>query len=244
MQKKVLLFIILPLLIFPVYAWENTVNLNVKVNNETRVTFNAYSSSFYENLNDNDLDFDAFKHALSGYLKLKEDTKIENTKYLTIIDMSRSANTERFFVINMETKGIEHKSLVAHGRNSGDIFATNFSNKVNSHQSSLGFYKTAETYFGKHGFSLRLDGLEFSNSNARQRAVVIHHADYVSYDYIEKNGRLGRSYGCPSLPEKGYDGVINKIKEGSCLFIYHPSKNYLSKSSYAMADEGLVASIN
>ena len=108
----------------------------------------------------------------------------------------------------MKTQQLEYKSLVAHGRNSGLEYANRFSNKISSHQTSLGFYRTAETYIGKHGFSLRLDGLEFSNSNARKRAVVIHQADYASANFIKRNGRLGRSYGCPSLPKKDYRTIL------------------------------------
>ena len=122
---------------------------------------------------------------------------------------------------------------MAHGRNSGQEFARNFSNKVGSFKSSIGFYKTAETYTGKHGLSLRLDGLEYSNSNARARAIVIHAADYVSTNFIEQNGRLGRSLGCPSLPKKDYHQVVHKIKNGSLLFIYYPEADYLKKSKLA-----------
>ena len=136
----------------------------------------------------------------------------------------------------MKDKKVVHQSKVAHGQSSGVEFARNFSNKVSSHQTSLGFYKTAETYQGKHGLSLRLDGLEFSNSNARIRAIVIHSAEYANDEFISKNGRLGRSYGCPSLPEKDYQQIILKIKEGSALFVYYPSKNYLDKSSLVNSD--------
>ena len=197
-------------------------------NSET--SFTAYSIDIYNKINDIDLNFEAFKHGLKGYTKLEEEGKLNNSKYLTIIDMSTSANTERFFLINMETFQLEHKSLVAHGKNTGGEFAKQFSNVKNSHKTSLGFYKTAEVYTGKHGSSLRLDGLEFSNNRARERAVVIHEAKYVSNSYIKNNGRLGRSYGCPSLPKHNYNTIISKIKNGSCLFIYYPKKTYLERS--------------
>jgi len=150
----------------------------------------------YHKINDADLNFDAFKYGLKGYLKLQNENSLNNSEYLTIIDMSVSANTERFFIINMETQQLEHKSLVAHGRNSGLEYAKQFSNKMSSHQTSLGFYTTAETYIGENGFSLRLDGLEFSNNQARKRAIVIHEANYASAEFIKKNGRLGRSKWC------------------------------------------------
>lgn len=123
------------------------------------------------------------------------------------------------------------QSLVAHGRNSGKEFASKFSNKSESFQSSLGFYATGEVYQGKHGLSLRLDGLEYGiNDNARYRAVVIHGADYVSEKFAKTQGRLGRSLGCPAVPYAVNEEFINIIKGKSCLFIYHPSRVYVSKS--------------
>ncbi len=235
MLKKILtLSLTLTLAVAPIYASKNSIKPETK-KTETESSFLLYSQNIYQKINDNDLNFDAFKYALKGYLKLQKDNKLNNSKYLTIIDMSVSANTKRFYLINMETQTVEHKSVVAHGQNSGSEFAKRFSNKVNSHQTSLGFYKTAETYSGKHGLSLRLDGLEYSNNKARERAVGIHEADYANPDYIKKNGRLGRSWGCPSLPKKDYKKIINKIKEGSCLFIYYPQNHYLSKSKLVKA---------
>lgn len=128
-------------------------------------------------------------------------------------------------------------SLVAHGRKSGDNLAINFSNKVNSHMSSLGFYKTGKVYFGKHGKSLVLHGLDKNyNSNAEGRSVVIHAADYVCEDFIKTNGRLGRSHGCPAVSPEESDQIINLLEGGSCLFIYHPElktarSEYLNEAS-------------
>ncbi len=195
--------------------------------------FKAYAENLYQTLDDSDLDFKAFETALKGYLKLQEEEKIEEGSFLTVIDMSVSANKNRFFLIDVKNEKIIHKSIVAHGRNSGGEFAKDFSNKVGSFKSSIGFYKTAETYSGKHGLSLRLDGLEFSNSKARERAIVIHAADYVSTGFIKQNGRLGRSLGCPSLPKKDYNQIVHKIKNGSLLFIYYPQDNYLKNSKLA-----------
>ena len=195
--------------------------------------FKAYAEKLYHVLDDADLDYNAFETALKGYLKLQEEGKIEENSFLTVIDMSMSANKNRFFLIDVTNQKIIHKSIVAHGRNSGGEFAKDFSNKIGSFKSSIGFYRTAETYSGKHGLSLRLDGLEFSNNNARERAIVIHAADYVSAGFIKQNGRLGRSLGCPSLPKKDYNQIVHKIKNGSLLFIYYPQDNYLKKSSLA-----------
>ena len=195
--------------------------------------FSSYSKDLYEVLGDEDLNFKAFETALKGFVKLQLEDQIENTDYLTVIDMSRSANEHRFFLINLTERRIEHKSVVAHGRNSGGEYAKFFSNKEGSFKTSLGFYKTAETYHGKHGLSLRLDGLERSNSNARDRAIVIHAADYVSRKFIEKYGRLGRSLGCPSLPQEDFDIIIQTIKNGTLLFIYYPEEAYFSTSDIA-----------
>lgn len=195
--------------------------------------FEAYAERLYIALNDSDLHYPAFETALKGYLKLQKEGEIEEGSLLTVIDMSVSANKNRFFLIDVPNEKIIHKSIVAHGRNSGGEFAKDFSNKVGSYKSSIGFYRTAETYSGKHGLSLRLDGLEFSNDNARERAIVIHAADYVSTSFIQKNGRLGRSLGCPSLPKENYTQVVQKIKNGSLLFIYYPHTNYLKNSKLA-----------
>ena len=212
---------------FSTISWD-TVSIDPVVVDETS---DNSSLTKYLQLNNSDLKFEVFEYAFAGYLKLVAEKKLKNSKYLTIIDMSMSSNSKRLFIINMHENKIEHQSIVAHGRGSGNEFAKYFSNTINSHQSSIGFYHTAETYFGKHGLSLRLDGLEFSNNNARKRAIVIHSADYVSFDFIKKYGRLGRSYGCPSLPKKDYKEIVQKIKAGSALFIYSSNQTYLDKSS-------------
>jgi hypothetical protein len=142
-----------------------------------------------------------------------------------------SSNAKRLWVIDLTTNKILYNSLVAHGRNTGDEYAKNFSNAPESYQSSLGFYATGEIYSGKHGRSLRLDGLEKGiNSNARDRAVVIHGANYVSNSFIQNNKRLGRSLGCPALPMDLSNEIIQTIKDKSCLFIYYPSKAYKQTS--------------
>lgn len=174
---------------------------------------------------------ESFKIAYEGYENLKSHHKLDNN-ILTIIDFSLSSNKKRLWVIDMESNVVLFHSLVAHGMNSGQEFATNFSNKSESYKSSLGFYLTGEIYQGKHGSSLKLDGIEKGvNDNARQRAIVIHGADYVSENFIKKNGRLGRSQGCPALPVDITNQVISKIKDKSVLFIYHPSR----KSSFSHA---------
>jgi len=170
-----------------------------------------------------------FEKAVSGFNILKERGKIKKD-LLTVIDFSQSSNTKRLWVIDMATQTILLNTLVAHGRNSGDEFATSFSNADSSYKSSLGFYVTGEIYNGKHGESLKLDGLESGlNTNARNRGVVMHAAEYVSEAFIKAHRRLGRSQGCPALPQEITAETINLLKGKSCLFIYHPSYDTVSK---------------
>lgn len=178
--------------------------------------------------------YEAIQMALSGYQRLMAKGEISDSARLIIADFSLGSHQERFFIINMKESALEHISLVSHGKNTGFLQAESFSNEVSSYKSSLGFYLTAETYYGRHGLSLRLDGLEKGfNDKARERAIVIHAADYVSCEFIEKHGRLGRSHGCPALPADNYEEVIHKIKQGSLLFIYGPEDEYRMKSQLA-----------
>ncbi|NOQ92261.1 MAG: hypothetical protein GQ552_06055 [Flavobacteriaceae bacterium] len=226
MVKNILVILFVGIISFTNISWSTKINAKEPITG----SFSTYSQNLYKELNIPELRFQVFEFALKGYLKLNENNILKNSNILSIIDMSISSKSKRFFIIDLKNKKVLHKSIVAHGQNSGLEFAKIFSNKVNSHKTSLGFYKTAETYFGKHGLSLRLDGLEFSNSNARKRAIVIHSADYVSNVFIKNNGRLGRSWGCPSLPKKDYSKIIEKIKEESILFIYYPNQEYLKTS--------------
>lgn len=174
---------------------------------------------------------DVLSLGIKGYLKLKEQGKLPEGKPLTIIDFSIPSSEKRMWIIDMEDGRIIHHGHVSHGRNSGDLLAKNFSNTNSSYMSSLGFYLTAETYQGKHGYSLRLDGLEKGfNDNARDRAIVIHGADYAKEDFIRQTGRLGRSLGCPALPNEIAGDIIDLIKERSLLFIYGKDDNYLNQS--------------
>lgn len=145
-------------------------------------------------------------------------SKLDNHNYLTIIDMQKHSGTDRFFLTNLNTGKVE-KFVVSHGKGSDpdhDGLATRFSNLPNSNATSLGFYQVSETYSGKHGYSVRLDGLSPTNSKARARAVVIHGASYVKKGLA----KMGRSLGCPALDDKLAAGVIKRIKEGSLLLIY------------------------
>jgi hypothetical protein len=174
----------------------------------------------------------SFTYAITGYNKLENEEKIEN-RLLSIVDFSLPSTEKRLWILDMETNKIIYHTYVSHGKNTGGNMATKFSNTPNSLQSSLGFYVTAETYYGKNGLSLFIDGMEEEfNSNARDRYVVIHGADYAQESSIKRLGRLGRSYGCPAVPTKISKEIINKIKGGSALFIYHTNKDYISNSTY------------
>ena len=184
----------------------------------------SLAQSIYSDLQSQNLEYTAFYEAFSGYLKYSRNGLIKKTNVITIIDFDKPSNEKRFFVVDIEKKQILFSSYVAHGQNTGGLIAKYFSNSLNSHQSSLGFYLTDKTYQGKHGLSLRLDGLEKGiNDNARKRNIVMHSADYVSDRFIYNNNRLGRSWGCPALPKEGYKEVIEQIKNKSLLFI-HSSK--------------------
>lgn len=175
-------------------------------------------------------------YGIKGYLKMQEEGKISSGKPLTVIDFSLPSTEKRMWIIDMKDGLILHHGLVSHGRNSGDLMAKQFSNVSSSYMSSLGFYLTGETYQGKHGYSLRLDGLEKGfNDKARERAIVIHGADYAHENFIKQTGRLGRSLGCPALPNEIANEVIDMIKEQSLLFIYGKDKEYLNKSSFLNA---------
>lgn len=175
---------------------------------------------------------DVFEIALKGYEKLRLMGKLTNIKYLTIADFSKPSNEERLFIIDVNTMQVVLKSLVAHGKNSGLQFAKHFSNKVSSYQSSLGFYITGNLYSGKHGNSLQLNGVEHGiNDLAMDRAIVIHGANYVSNDFIAKQGFIGRSQGCPAVPNEKVNNIIQTIQGASCLFIYAPDKFYTAHSS-------------
>lgn len=194
----------------------------------TKTTFASKAESLYNSLNANNLSLpklESFTKALEGFYDLKEKGKIKRD-ILTLIDFSLSSNTKRLWIIDLASNTVLCNSLVAHGRNTGDEFAKSFSNQPESYKSSLGFYATGEVYQGKHGLSLKLDGLEKGvNDRARERAVVIHGADYVAESFIKQNKRLGRSLGCPAIPVGMTKEIINTIKDKSCLFIYHPSAN-------------------
>lgn len=184
-----------------------------------------------------ELNEEVFFKALTGFENLKKAGLLnQDAHLLTVCDFSMSSNTKRLWVIDTEEKKVLFNSLVAHGKNTGEEFATNFSNTNSSLQSSLGFYITDATYNGDNGYSLKLLGMDKGfNDAAYKRAIVMHGADYVSEDFAAAHKRIGRSWGCPAVPRDLTQPIINTIKGRNCLFIYYPDQNYLSKSEWLKA---------
>ncbi|MEO6316797.1 MAG: murein L,D-transpeptidase catalytic domain family protein [Chitinophagaceae bacterium] len=173
----------------------------------------------------------AFDYAYKGYAYLQQKKMLARASVLTICDFSQSSRRKRFFVIDIDSQKVLINTYVAHGRKSGSEYARSFSNNPDSHMSSLGFYKTETTYYGGNGLSLKIEGLERGfNDKADARNIVIHGSDYVGANFIRSNPFNGRSFGCPAVPANEINNVINTIKNGSCLFIYHPTKKYLTHS--------------
>lgn len=179
------------------------------------------------------LSYEVFKYGMTGYFTLKLQGKLNDKDLLTIIDFSKPSTSKRFFTIDLKQQLVKYHTYVSHGKNTGENLAKSFSNTVHSNQSSLGFYVTGETYVGSKGYSLRLDGMEKGyNDKVRERAVVIHNAEYVSEAWIRKYGRLGRSQGCPALPIELGKNVINAIKNRTAIFAYYDDNSYLQSSAY------------
>lgn len=173
----------------------------------------------------------AFEYAMMGFDLLVKAGKVTNDKIISIIDFSQPSSKKRLFVIDLASNQVVFNTYVAHGMNSGTDYARCFSNTPGSEQSSPGFYETLNTYIGHNGYSLQLQGLECGiNDNANRRAIVVHGAPYVSEGFIQTRGYIGRSLGCPAVPVNLNRPIIDRIKDGTCLFIYSPDKNYLNRS--------------
>ncbi|MCW9065424.1 MAG: murein L,D-transpeptidase catalytic domain family protein, partial [Ignavibacteriaceae bacterium] len=176
------------------------------------------------------LDFNVFKIAMDGYNSMEASNK----KLLSIIDYSKPSTEKRLFIIDVQNRKLLYNTLVAHGKKSGYVNATKFSNKYGSHKSCLGFFRTGNSYYGKRGYSLQLEGLEKGiNDNARRRGIVIHGANYVDERIANGNGVIGRSWGCPSVSKKLSKEIINLLRGGSLLYIYADDELYKEKSVLA-----------
>jgi len=205
-----------------------------KAGSEKHYPANEVESDIYSDLNlkEYGLSKDVFQLAFTGFQKLEAIGQLENPRVLTIVDFSQSSKNKRMYVIDMKEHKLLFNNLVAHGRNTGEEYAHDFSNEPGTLKSSLGFYVTRNPVIGsKVGLSLVIQGVEKGfNDNAIPRQIIIHGADYVTEDFIKKTGHLGRSYGCPSVPPELIKPVIETIENGSCLFVYYPDTNYLKNS--------------
>jgi hypothetical protein len=174
----------------------------------------------------------AFEYAWRGYHNLLKKGSIRRRSVLSIADFSQSSSEKRMYVIDLRHKKLLYRTFVAHGQNSGSEFADSFSNEPESFKSSLGFYVTKTTYFGRNGLSLRLNGVDNGyNDKALKRNIVLHGCSYVGDDYLQNFGASGTSLGCPALPAAVSARVIRAVADGSCFFIYHPTQEYLDHST-------------
>jgi len=200
-----------------------------------------HSSEYIQSIY-NKIDFDkaavlnpkVFEYAYRGFVNLKASGRLTSAQdIITICDYTLSSNLKRMWILDLKANKLLLNTYVAHGQGTGEEFATTFSNKENSHQSSIGFYLTGDTYQGQHGLSLYLHGMDENyNSAAYQRAIVLHGAHYVSESFIQQNKRLGRSWGCPAVSNELAPEIINLIKGGTCLFSFYQNEKYLSTSMW------------
>ncbi|QQL50491.1 murein L,D-transpeptidase catalytic domain family protein [Mucilaginibacter ginkgonis] len=199
----------------------------------TEMRFGAMVSDIYQaaGLQASGLDMGVFQKALTGFYNLKSAHKLpQNSNILTVVDFSKPSREKRLWIVDLFSKSLLLNTWVAHGQGSGDDMASHFSNNDESHQSSLGFYVTDDIYMGKHGRSLRLDGMDQGfNDHARNRAIVLHAADYVCQNTINQLGRLGRSFGCPAVSPEVVDQVIGTLKGKTAIFVNGPDSRYSSK---------------
>jgi hypothetical protein len=179
------------------------------------------------------LDPRVFELALAAASCAVRSGDIENLATLTVIDYSRPSTDKRLWVFDVRARALRYEELVAHGSGSGGNMATSFSNEPDTHQSSLGLFKTENTYVGRNGYSLRLQGLDKGfNDRAYERAIVMHGAPYVSEDVARRQGRLGRSWGCPALRSGVAREVIDSLKGSGLIFAYYPDQRWLQSSAY------------
>ncbi len=210
------------------------------INNSATLTLVDKEAAFDDHILDiyNDADlkskglaFEVFRNGVIGFQNMKRQHLTSSDKnVLSIIDFTKSSSNKRLWIIDLKTKKVLFNTLVAHGRNTGEDKAIKFSNQPNSYMSSLGFYLTDATYFGKHGLSLRLSGMDGKyNSNAMERAIVMHGADYATADFVKRYGRLGRSLGCPAVPQEVSKEIIMAIKDKTVLYIHGNDSRYTSE---------------
>lgn len=189
------------------------------------------------------LNREVLRHALAA-MQCAVNNGSAPAERLAVIDFSLPSTERRLWIFDLERKTLLLRELVAHGQGSGDNFATRFSNREGSHQSSIGLFRTSETYVGQHGYSLRMDGLEPGiNDRARERAIVIHPAEYVHPTWISRHGRLGRSHGCPAVRPEVARMVVDSLKGGQFMFSWYPDRQWMRSSAYLNCKPQRVAAI-
>ncbi|MBN9380178.1 MAG: murein L,D-transpeptidase catalytic domain family protein [Chitinophagaceae bacterium] len=185
----------------------------------------------FMSLENSGLDEQAFEYAWRGYHNLLKKGLIRKKSVLTICDFTQPSSSRRLYVIDVRKKKLLYQTYVAHGQNSGEDYATSFSNEPESFKSSLGFYLTNRTYIGRNGLSLRINGVDTGyNDMAFKRNIVLHGSSYANPQYVNDFGTIGTSQGCPAMPTGVSPRIIRAVKGGSCLFIYHPTQKYLEES--------------
>ena len=193
----------------------------------------AFSTADFEAASRGSIEDTVFDLALNAASCAVRSGKVTRPRTLTVIDYSRPSSEKRMWVYDLQTKNLLYEELVAHGQGSGGNVPHAFSNEPDTHRTSLGLFATDKPYVGRNGYSLRLDGLDAGiNDRARERAIVIHGAPYVSEDFVKANGRLGRSWGCPAIRADIAHEMINRIKEGGLVFAYYPDKGWLQSSKF------------
>lgn len=236
--SSVFIFVIHLLFVFARVKPTNNIAIsssaNKAVSNGNPVSNKPIISNIYDSLKLQTLGLSkqAYDYALKGFNYLLSQGKLANNSIISIVDFSETSNKKRLFILDLKNYKILFNTYVAHGQNSGKEYADNFSNAPESLESSPGFYVTQQTYTGQKGYCLRLEGEEAGiNNNAYSRGIVMHAAHYVNASLAQSRGFIGRSWGCPAVPPELHQAIINKIKNGTCLFLYTPNKNYISNSN-------------
>ncbi|PWK79249.1 L,D-transpeptidase-like protein [Mucilaginibacter oryzae] len=239
-MRKNFLWVAMSILLFSatILSWKSDgTGRSVRAKKNGRFTpkelFDQYVNTLYQaaQLQQAGLAFNVFEKAVMGYTNLKLNHIVpENSSVLTVIDFAKSSREKRMWIIDLLSRQLVLNTWVAHGSGSGEEMANSFSDRNDSHQSSLGFYVTDKPYIGKHGRSLYLDGMdEGFNGSARMRSIVLHGANYVSQSAINEQGFLGRSFGCPAVSPKLVNKIINTIQGKTVIFINGNDISYTSK---------------
>ena len=193
----------------------------------------SFTRADFDSTSIGNIETEVFKMALDAASCAVRTGAVSAPETLTVIDYSKPSSERRLWVFDLKAKELVYEELVAHGQGSGANMATQFSNEDESHQTSLGLFVTRDTYVGKNGYSLRLDGLDRGvNDRARDRAIVMHGAPYVSEQFVKANGRLGRSWGCPAISAVVAKQMIDRVKGGGLVFAYYPDAGFIKASKY------------